>query len=345
LLIEPVGRGVVWEAAPGRPLPVGAPPGADLAPAAQPLGWLAAGLVAADTAARGGRPAGSEGGPPESALAALLRAVDTTLWTCDPLAGAGTPALGGIVGRPVAVVRAVLALDVADDLDDLDLDEVGRAARAAAYRELAAVEVPVRLGEVTRTDDGLLGWFLDDDYSAVHVVDRAVRERAREAGRLRGHLAPWGTTPQVPAEDPITHPYVSRDDVVGLRPGVPRIVTLLMLPGLAVNVTAGVTPRQRVRLARAWFAPVLDRLVPSVRVGPVLVDPGEVRLPPVAALGERQVLTYRDGPLSWRDDAILAATQSALLPDRASVLREGWVRVNPVPAPEGGGQGGGEQRP
>ena len=333
LLVQAIGGGVVWEPAPGRPLAADAPPGAGLSPPAAPLGWFAAGLVAADAAARGGRPAGAEGGPPESALSAFLRAVDTTLWACDPLAGAGSPALGGIVGRPIAVVRAVLALDIADDLDALDLDAAGREARAAAYRELAAVEVPVRLGEVTRTDDGLLGYFLDDDYSAMHLVDRAVREQAREAGRLRGHLLPWGTTPQVPDPDPIAHPYVGAENVVRLRPGVPRVVTLLMLPGLAVSVTGAVTPRQRIRLARAYFGPVLDRLLPSIRVGPVLIDPGEVRLPPVAALGERQVLTYRDGPLSWRDDAILAATQSALLPDRAAALREGWIRVDPSPAP------------
>jgi len=331
LLVQPTGGGVVWEAAPGRPLPADAPPGAVLDPPQHPLGWLAAGLVAADAAARAGRPAGEPGGPPESALSALLRAIDTTLWTCDPLAGAGTAALGGIVGRPVAVVRAVLALDVDDDLDELALDEAARAAREAVYRELARVEIPVRLGEVTRADDGLLGWFADDDYSAVHVVDRAVREQAREAGRQRGHLVAWGETPRVPEPDAIDHPYVSAADVILLRPGVPRIVTLLMLPGLAVHVTAGVTPRSQVRLARAFFGPVLDRLVPSIRVGPVLVDPGEVRLPPVAALGERQVLTSRDGPLSWRDDAILAATQSAVLPDRTAVLREGWIRVDPRP--------------
>ena len=62
---------------------------------------------------------------------------------------------------------------------------------------------------------------------------------------------------------------------------------------------------------------MLERLSPSVRVGPVLIDPGDVRLPLVAALGEQQTLTSRDGPLGWRDDAILAATQSAVLPDRA----------------------------
>jgi hypothetical protein len=331
LLVQAVGGGVVWESAPGRPLAADAPPGAGLDAATRPVGWLAAGLVAADAAARGGRPAGAPGGPQESALSAFLRAIDTTLWSCDPLAGAGTAALGGIAGRPVAVVRAVLALAVAGDLDDLTLDAAGREAREAAHRELAAIEVPVRLGEVTRTDDGLLGYFLDDDYSVVHVVDRAVREQAREAGRQKGHLLPWGTTPKLPARDEILHPYVSAENVVRLRPGVPRLVTLLMLPGLAVSTTGAVTPRQRIRLSRAWFGPVLDRLVPSIRVGPVLLDPGEVRLPPVAALGERQVLTYRDGPLSWRDDAILAATQSALLPDRPAALREGWIRIDPSP--------------
>ncbi len=102
-----------------------------------------------------------------------------------------------------------------------------------------------------------------------------------------------------------------------------------MLPGAAVHVTSGVVPRQKVRLARAWFAAGLERLSPSVRVGPVLIDPGEVRLPLVAALGDRQTLTTSEGPLGWRNDAILAATQSAALPDRASVLREGWIRVTP----------------
>jgi hypothetical protein len=68
----------------------------------------------------------------------------------------------------------------------------------------------------------------------------------------------------------------------------------------------------------------------------VLVDPGLVRLPAVTALGQRQVLTHREGPLGWQDDAILAATQEALLPDRASVLREGWIRVDPSPPPSAG---------
>jgi hypothetical protein len=322
----PDGGGVVWEPAPGRPVPVDAPPAEGLAREQAPLAALASGMVAADAAARaGGR---LEPGT-ESALSALLRAVDTTLWTVDSVAGAGSAELAAIVGRPVAVVRAVLELDVADDVDTLALDAEERAARAAEYAQLAQVGVAVRLGEITRTDDGLLAWFLDDDWAHARLVDRVVAELAREAGPGKGHLVAWGTTPIDPEPEEITHPYVVGDDEVVIRLGVPRIVTLLMSPGAAVHVTSGVTPRTSIRLQRSWFAAGLDKLIPSIRGGPLLVDPGDVRLPLVAALGEKQTLTVREGPLGWRDDAILAATASAVLPDRATVLREGWIRVTP----------------
>ena len=91
-------------------------------------------MVEADAVARAG---GRRAPDAESALSALLRAVDTTLWTVDTVAGAGSAEVAAIVGRPVAVVRAVLELDLAEDLDALSLDEAGRAARAAAYADLA----------------------------------------------------------------------------------------------------------------------------------------------------------------------------------------------------------------
>ena len=332
----PDGGGVVWEPAPGRPVPVDAAPSVGLAPEQAPVAAVAAGMVAADARTRdGGRAAPGA----DSALSALLRAIDTTLWTVDPIAGAGSAELAAIVGRPIAVVRAVIEVDVADDLGSLALDAgdgpTGRLGRGREYAALAQVEVPVRLGEITRPDDGLLAWFVDDDYSRVHLVDAAVADLAREAGPGRGHLGAYGQTPVEPAIDPITHPYIDPNSELVLRPGIPRVLTLLMAPGAAVHVTSGVVPRSRTALSRSWFAPGLDTLVPSIRVGPVLVDPGDVRLPLVAALGEHQLLTTREGPLGWRDDAILAAGSSALLPDRATILREGWIRVGSVPDPGG----------
>lgn len=330
LMHEPVGGGVVWEIAPGREGPADAGPGHGLAPAQASLGWFAAGLVAADAAARAGYAAGGEDAPPESALSALLRVIDTTLWTYDPYASLGGEHVAGLVGRPLAVVRARLWLEVDDDLDELDLSGEGvQAAREAAYRDLAEHGVPVRIGELTRSDDGLLAFFVDDDYSRLRVVDKVVASLARQAGRLRGYLTTFGRTTGLPAQDEVTHDYVAADDELRLHLGQVVTLTLLMHPAGAVHLTSGMLPRKSLRLARDWVSAGLAKLAPSVRVGPVLVDPEDVRMPKVASLGAKQTFTRRTTPYTWRDDPILAATQAALLPETAAEAQEGWIRVTP----------------
>jgi hypothetical protein len=65
---------------------------------------------------------------------------------------------------------------------------------------------------------------------------------------------------------------------------------------------------------------------------------GQVRLPKVSVFGKVQNFLWRDTPATWRTDAILAATQTALLPETPAELREGWIRVAPD-KPQSGGTG------
>ena len=328
---------VVWEGAPGRPGPAGGPPDPGADPGARHVTRFAAGLVAADAAARND----PDHDPGESALSALLRAIDTTLWTIDPLGTVGSGAVAGLVGRPIAVVRATLRLDVDPDVDALAYagdPEAERALRAQAYAELAARALPARLGELTRTDDGLLAYAVDDDYSRLSLTAPEVRTRAKVSGRLRGQLTVFGRGSVQPvAESEITHPYVAGPSAVTLRSGVTVRLTLLLSPGSKVHATCGVLPRKSLALARDWFHDALVRLSPSFRFGPVLTDPDAVRLPMVTGLGDRQEYTRRDTPITWRDDPIVAATQTAYLPDLPSALSEGWIRVQQVePGTEAG---------
>ena len=109
----------------------------------------------------------------------------------DTFAGLGSEHVAGLVGRPIAVVRAQLWLELQPE-DRLDLSDPERAAeRRAAEQALAAEAFPVRLGELTRTDDGLLGFFVDDDFEHLHLVDRVVA--AGQARRARG--TPLGADP------------------------------------------------------------------------------------------------------------------------------------------------------
>jgi hypothetical protein len=111
-------------------------------------------------------------------------------------------------------------------------------------------------------------------------------------------------------------------------------LTIFMHPNGKCSLTSGLLPRRAVALARDWVAPGLAKIAPSLRTGPVLVetdlDPqGQVRLPKVSVFGKDQNFLWRDTPATWRTDAILAATQTALLPDTPAEFREGWIRVAP----------------
>jgi len=191
--------------------------------------------------------------------------------------------------------------------------------------------VYVRLGELTRTDDGLLAYAVDDDYSTMQVVAPEVRSLARASGRRQGQLSVFGRGSELlPAIRAIDHPYLAPDTDVAARPGHTVRLTLLMAPGGKVHATCAVVPRKSLALARDWFHDTLTKLSPSFRVGPVLVDPTGIRMPRVTGLGDQQVFTRRDTPLTWKDDPILAASQSALLPEQPHNLQEGWIRVLPV---------------
>jgi len=325
LFHEPIGGRVVWEIAPGRDGPPDAGPGFGLAGGQVPLGWLSTGLLAADVKARAPGASGASAEPPaESALSAALRVIDTTLWTVDTFADLGSEHIAGLVGRPVAVVRARLWLDLQPETG-LDLSDPDRAAeRLAAERALAAEPIEVRLGEITRTDDGLLGFFVGNDFERLHVVDQVVAALAKPSG-------PTGHRTDEPA--PVTHPYIAAEDTLRVHYGQTLMLTLLMHPAGRVHLTSGILPRKALALARDWVAPGLAKVSPSLRVGPVLVDTDQVRLPKPSVFGTKQVFTRRATPAEWREDPILAATQTALLPDHPAHVQDGYIRVAPESPP------------
>ena len=105
------GRTLEWQGVPGQQEPLGAPPRI----AQQEVAGFVNGLL--QWGLRDPELAASADPPSETALSALLRMIDATLWTNDPVGRAGNEHLSVIIGHPLALVRSELRLEVESDAD------------------------------------------------------------------------------------------------------------------------------------------------------------------------------------------------------------------------------------
>jgi hypothetical protein len=341
LLHEAVSGGVVWEIAAGREGPADAGPNHGLAPAQRALADFAAALVAADSSARAGLPL-DPSGLKESALSALLRAIDTTLWTVDSMASLGSEHVAGLVGRPIAVVRAQLRLELMApiDIDLSDRGARGRVGRCRAGRAAPRLRAARRRARAQRRRRAR---FLRR--RRLHAPqtrrqgDRGHRHRRGPAAAASSASMRRCPTSRCPMRSSIRMRFRTDEaDTLEVHIGQTVTLTILMHPAGKVTLSSGLLPRKALALARDWVSQGLAAMAPSLRTGPVLVETdldaeGQVRLPKVSVFGKDQNFLWRNTPATWRTDAILAATQTALMPDEPAALREGWIRVAPPKAP------------
>lgn len=232
----------------------------------------------------------------DAALEALVDLVDTALWTIDPSGGWADEELPVLIGRPLAVVRAELVLDVQ-----------GRPAYSQAWQDTGSsvtdgfdrVPFPVRLGSAELLDDGLVGYYLNDDYRQIQTVH--------------------GPGPAAS--------YVG-DRMPTLPVGGAALLTLLMDPRGKVHAASGILPVAECGLPDEFSTPALSAMRLLFRCGPVLNDPAVPSLPlPALERGTWSWVQYLDTAQPARGSAIAPADPTPSLPDSPAVIREGWLEL------------------
>ncbi|MEJ2750938.1 MAG: hypothetical protein P8183_23975, partial [Anaerolineae bacterium] len=97
----------------------------------------------------------------------FLEAVDKTLWTADPLGQGNSQHRSVLVGRPLAVVRAQIGLELAGSpVTDQLWGFTGQ--QATKDFDLAAYQV--QIGHILLRNDGTIGYFVEDDYHHFRTV-------------------------------------------------------------------------------------------------------------------------------------------------------------------------------
>ncbi|MCF6282851.1 MAG: hypothetical protein L3J28_11705 [Candidatus Polarisedimenticolaceae bacterium] len=319
-----------WQGVPGDPGSFGAPPKVDNSH----LQGFIDGLLAAGEhdAQRALNPTLDEDAPSyskDTALGAMLRMIDSTLWSVDPLGREGDEHLSVLVGRPLAVVRASLRLETKD------IETQG---------DLSSTAFDVRLGELTRLGDGLIGYFINDDYSQFYPIHEEIANQTRPSRPHHGYLGAIQTTKTyytsfagASAIEPVKHPYINEAPVVKVRPVAPGkadpasksvMLTLIIDPRGGVHATCGILPRKKIELLREHVATALENISITFRIGPILSNPETIRMPLPSEIQGNWSWVRKSGLTVWDERPVVDAVPEPKLTHTAAQIQEGWLKLS-----------------
>ena len=280
----------------------------------------------------------------ETALSALLRTIDSTLWTVDPFGSIGDQHMSLLVGHPVVVMRARVRLEVQEPVTPDIVNQMS---------------LPLRLGALASWQDGLLGYFVNDNYNQLYCADASAAGFARPVGPASGFLEQINLVPAFyasfsqdlqnlpPASDTgqyaVNHPYINTDGRFWIQPNQDFNLTLLVEPFAVVHGRSGLQPSKDVGVRKAWVDAALAALSPTFAFGPVLVDPKRIRMPVAREFKGSWSWDHRTDVTTWAEDPVINSTADPILPPDPAVGMEGWLRFKPAPNGSGGSSGGSGQ--
>ena len=284
--LDPAGRGVRWVPAPGLPVTYGAAP--DLPPHAQRFAEEMIALSTGD----------------QSALSQLLAAIDEALWTVDPLGSWSDQTLAQLVGRPLALVRASIALELdGDPAFDTTWRAVGKLLAGKGFDDfgLTGASFDVTLGNSQLLTDGLVGYFLGEDYS-------------------RFYLAQHGQTPPPGG-------YVVPGQPIPLKPNAPpTTVTMVVDPRAAVHATSGILPTKSIRLPPDQAQAALAAIVVTFLAGPLVTDARVLAAPTPGGASDWSWLEHPTPPEWLTLPQIAPVKQTAQLGAGTQRIVDGWMK-------------------
>jgi len=311
------GTGVRWDAAPGSSAPLGSPPRIDNPHLFQLVNQLL-----------------TFGRTDTNALDQLLDLIDVTLWSTDSNGSDISGNLSVLVGRPIAVVRAAVTMQLnGDPAYDQAFDQTGRKTTDG----FTTVPLPLRLGDMALGGNGLLGYYEEDDYTtcfamfgyetSMGLVRNATLQGPNVRASVMRLLEPSARmAPALSAAQ-----YVVTDHLAELQPDSTTTLTITALvdPRGVMPAITGLLPVQLLALPNGPVSAALAAMVATFRMGPLLLDPANVRLPLPAESGGQWSWIERTGVTFWSEQGPLQQSQpEAALPTVVPTLREGWLQLS-----------------
>jgi hypothetical protein len=308
------GSGARWDPTPGTQAPFGAAPNF---PASRHLQNFANGVLEVE----------SKGA---SALAPLIAIIDSTLWQIDPDSLRANGNLPLLVGTPLALVRATLSLE---PRGGPVYDQSWETTNQQDTEGYDKVPFSLRVGDVGFSGNGVVGYFLDDDYTHFYPVHGYTTQTRNFMAALRtGAGNPNGALralTMAPKAGEGETPYVVPNALIPLAADgtTRRRLTIIMDPRGVVPLISGFLPSKVLALQPGPVNAATSDMAVSFRIGPLLTDPAQVRMPLPSEIRGSWTWIERTGLTLWQETTPAPNVTVASFPDSPPQLTLGWLKL------------------
>ncbi|MEM9918443.1 MAG: hypothetical protein AAF990_10130, partial [Bacteroidota bacterium] len=260
-------------------------------------------------------------------FSAFLSSIDSTTWVTDPLGSREKKGLSALIGRPLALVRARVSMELkgtAVRRFDVDQPVQYQVEKSSNPFGLMQLPLPFYVGADNLPNNGLIGYFDNADFSKFYVVTDHL-ERQNEFIEGRENLL-----------------VTLNDDGMSEDQKDFRYLSMLVDYRGVVHTVSGLLPTFELGLTKELVGDALANMQVTFRVGPMMVDPDQLRMPKPGDIQGKLSWIYQSGIQIWKDDQALnedaqswentsidQANETAAFPHKKrNQLTEGWLKLS-----------------
>lgn len=264
----------------------------------------------------------------QSFLINFMIALESALENIHPEDAAHHDALALLIGQPIAVVRATLNLEL-QGRPALNQDwnvfrqDMGRRGKESDFQaiqhpvrendDFTQVQFPIRLGEYRQLNDGLIGYWLEDENG--YRDNKFYAPQAIEAS--------FG---EIEHPDIVVHQEGQPCNLNQSLADPPLKLTMLVDPRGVVHATCGLVPTKALRIPPDQFAQALRRLEVTFLSAPILTPADLVNLPLPQEPGYTWAWLEKENGV-WADNYPIGMVDFKATFAGAQVIREGWLKL------------------
>jgi hypothetical protein len=225
-----------------------------------------------------------------------------------------------LLGEPILVMNARLSFEASNQ------SATELKANPQAMAEPPALPVlHLRVGDVTRPDDGVLGCFL---IGASPSEDRFAPVSLEAAEKAVLNQMVFGAFQKI---EKVTHPFVLDQVAEFELPANTTFDTVLLADARgSMYATCGLLPRKTIVVPKDFVEPALKTLEPTFQVGPFLGFESQGTLVPVLPAPKIEGMDaefVHDDDATYPEIPLPPMPSVSELPAKRVRLTEGWVRM------------------